>query len=333
MILYPTDAIGLGLHCEVSMSHALQVHAFLFAILPLTTRGFGVAPEPWPPLNSGNFSGSDQPYSPDPLVRFQFNAGTNDTILQIFSVAAVAAGPMAGTPLESFLNTSSAIGSTSCSIIVQGNGTLLIDFGVELPAWLEFDSTDLQPGDLNSIQLGISEYTVIDYVGLFKNGPAVQYCDPTQPSALPRLCTYRLETNSELYEGVRYGFITVDPAPTTSFIISGLRAVSQVWIGLAAFSAAELSGCAIRCCLTAKVDNIPCVLPLFSTQTSETRFCLVFCLQAKAVNYSGSFATPGDPVTERVWYTAAYTVRGVCVSVCVCMCVCLCVCGVCVVCV
>jgi hypothetical protein len=36
----------------------------------------------------------------------------------------------------------------------------------------------------------------------------------------------------------------------------------------------------------------------------------LLALQAKAVNYTGAFSSPGDPVSERVWYTAAYTVRG-----------------------
>jgi alpha-L-rhamnosidase len=220
----------------------------------------GVAPEPWPVLSGGGFTGPDQPLSPDPLVRYQFDVDTNDTILQIFAVAAVAVGPAAGTAATAFTNTASAVGNTSCSVGVQGNGTLVVDFGVELPAWLEFDSAELLPVDVSRIQLGISEYDVVDYVGSFKSGPAVQYCSPlSSPGAeAASLCTYRLETNPELYEGVRYGFITLTAAPSSPFTISGLRAVSQ----------------------------------------------------AKPVNYTGAFASPGDPDTQRIWYTAAYTVRG-----------------------
>lgn len=205
----------------------------------------GVAPEPWPVLNHGAWTGPDQPYSPDPLVQYEFNAGTNDTVLQIFAVAAVAVGPSPGTSVASFLNTSSAVGSTSCSITVQGNGTLVVDFGVEMPAWLEFDSFDLK--DASGVVLGISEYTVVDYVGGFKSGAPVKVgCSCVEryaavPTLPPRprlfgtpqycsgaLCTYRLETNSELYEGVRYGFVILAEAPSVPFTITGLRAVSQV---------------------------------------------------------------------------------------------------------
>jgi hypothetical protein len=89
----------------------------------------------------------------------------------------------------------------------------------------------------------------VDWVGGFKEDNPKKYgSGPT---------TYRLETNSELYEGVRFGFIRLAAAPTRPFTITGLRAVSQ----------------------------------------------------AKPVNYAGSFSSAGDPLLERVWYTAAYTVR------------------------
>ena len=214
---------------------------------------FGVAPEPWPPLSGGAFTGQPQPSSPDPLVAYQFNAGTNDTTLQIFSVAAVSVG---GTPSTSFTNTNSAVGSVRCSIGVEGGGTLLIDFGVELPAWLEFDSSDLLLVDATLISMGISEYNVLGYLGDYKKSQPTVYCGGGVDLS-DSLCTYRLETNSDLYEGVRYGFLTLPRAPSRNFTITGLRAVSQ----------------------------------------------------AKPVNYTGSFSSPGDPILERIWYTAAYTVR------------------------
>jgi alpha-L-rhamnosidase len=209
------------------MTFFLALAASLLADFARAASGFGVAPEPWPALGGGGFVGPAEPFSPDPLVRFRFNAGTNDSVLQIFAASAVAAGPSAGTSAASFLNASSAVGNTECEITVQGNGTLIIDFGVEMPAWLEFDSFNLQPADLVKITLGISEYNVVDYVGSFKSGPAVEYCAPSSKGAVS-LCTYRLETNSELYEGVRYGFITLDATPASPFTITGLRAVSQV---------------------------------------------------------------------------------------------------------
>jgi alpha-L-rhamnosidase len=175
-------------------------------------------------------------------------ASVNQSLLQIYTLAAVACGPAPGTGDSSFLNASSAVGSLSTNISVVGQGTLVIDFGVESAAWVEFDSPDLSPADAGALVVGISEYNVVDYVGGFKQGKATAY-----PGG-----TFRLETNGELYEGVRYAFLTVPPAhPVKPFTITGLRLV----------------------------------------------------VQAKAVNYTGSFSSPGDPVLEQVWYTAAYTVR------------------------
>lgn len=219
---------------------------------PHAAGAFGAAPQPWLPLHGGAFSGAAQPFSPDPLVTYVWPnlTAVNDTALQIFSVPAVACG---GAPAASFLNTSSAIGSLTPDIFVVSNGTLLVDFGVELPAWFEFDSPDLLPADASGIIMGISEYNLVDYVGGFKQGRPRAY--GTNCGAA--LCTYRLETNAELYEGVRFGFITLAAPPSQPFTITGLRAVAQ----------------------------------------------------AKPLNYIGSFSSAGDPVLERVWWTAAYTVR------------------------
>jgi hypothetical protein len=170
--------------------------------------------------------------------------------LEYYLVPAAACGPAAGTAAAAFLNASSAVGSLSPAITVQGNGTLIIDFGVELPAWVEIDSPDLAAADAGSVSLGIGEYSAVDWVGGFKQDAPKAYCGNGQ-------CTFRLETNDELYEGVRYAFLTLAAAPAAPWRITGLRAVAQ----------------------------------------------------AKKVNYVGSFSSAGDPLLERVWYTAAYTVR------------------------
>ena len=225
-------------------------YSFSLLLLAPTLATFpGAAPQPWPPLFGGSFSGPPQPLSPDPLVRYVWPLSgaspINDTTLQIF---AVPAATCTGAPPSSFFNTSSAIGSLSPSITVSGAGTLLIGFGVELPAWLEFDSPSAI--DPATLELAISEYTTVDYVGGFKRGHPVRY-----GSAPPY--TYRLETNAELYEGVAFGFLLLRAPPASPFTITGLRAVAQ----------------------------------------------------AKPVNYVGEFSSAGDPLLERVFYAAAYTVR------------------------
>ena len=225
----------------------------LLLLLAARAAAYGAAPEPWLPLHGGAFTGAPQPLSPDPLVRYVWPlAATNDSLLQTFLVPAAACG---GAPAAHFVNASSAVGSLAPAIRVVGNGSLTIDFGVELAAWFEFDSPDLQPADAASLVLGISEYNVVDYVGGFKQGAPAVYGAGCGAGGAP--CTYRLETNGELYEGVRYAFLTLRQAPSAPFTITGLRAVAQ----------------------------------------------------AKPMNYVGAFAAAGDPALERVWWTAAYTVR------------------------
>ena len=219
----------------------------------------GAAPQPWLPLNGGAFSGAPAPLSPDPLVRYVWPlpGGVDDSLLQIFTVPAVACGPHGLTAPGAFAGTASCGGATDAvNITVSGNGTLIFSLGVELAAWVEFESPDLQPADAGSLVLGIGEYTEVDYVGGFKQDTPKVYGAGCGAAT----CTYRLETSPvgpELYEGVRYGFLTLRSAPSAPFTITALRAVAQ----------------------------------------------------AKPMNYVGSFSSAGDPLLERVWYTAAYTVR------------------------
>lgn len=179
----------------------------------------GWAPEPWAPL-SGVPSGRPAPLSPDPLVAHEWPGVAPDPLsaLEVYAVPAVACGPAPGTPAGAFVNVSSAVGSLATAITVAGNGTLVIDFGVELPAWVEFDSPDLT--DAGSVSVCISEYTACGWMGDFKRGTPKPYCGAGG-------CTYRLETNAELYEGVRYAFITLRAPPAQPWTITGLRAMAQ----------------------------------------------------------------------------------------------------------
>jgi len=229
------------------------MHLLFFATaakLLAEVHSFGVAPEPWPPLSGLGFINPPAPFSPDPLVRYAFPASVNDSVLQIYELPAIG---LTASPVGSFLNISNSIGSLLTNITVVRNGTLLIDFGVESAGWLEFDSPNLQPGDLGDIIMGSSEFTSVDFVAGYKQAKPSVYGSNCGVS----LCTYRLETNSELYEGLRYGFLMVSNIPSRPWHITGLRAV----------------------------------------------------VQAKPVNYTGSFRSAGDPLLEQIWYTGAYTVR------------------------
>jgi alpha-L-rhamnosidase len=196
------------------------------SILP---PSLGYAPEPWLPINGGSFSGTSRPYSPDPLVRYiwQLN-NTNDTVLQIFTLPALS---IQAIPSTSFSNITSAIGSINCSIQVLGIGKLVIDFGIESPSWIEFDSFDLSSSDIPKIILGSGEYSNVNFDGTYKEDVPKVYCNTRENKELDirinTLCTYRLETNSELYEGVRYAFLFIKSNLSSPFTISALRLVSQ----------------------------------------------------------------------------------------------------------
>ena len=175
------------------------------------------APEPWLPLHGGAFTGPPVPLSPDPLVRYVWDASADVTQLQVFNVTGIAAELLPPTPTASFEGWDS-LASPAPHVRVSGPGAVAVDFGVELPGWLELDSPDLAAADLPLLQLATGEYRAVDVVG----------ATPKQrvPVAYPG-GTYRLETNAALYEGVRYGFIVMASPPSRPFTITGFRAVVQ----------------------------------------------------------------------------------------------------------
>lgn len=113
--------------------------------------------------------------------------------------------------------------TASPKVVVSGAGSLRLDWCGEHPAWFEFESPDLasQPAS-SAVLMSISEY----------NEP---WNGKTQ---IPKAYTggkYRLETNPELYEGVRYSWIFFDAHPTAEeeapaapWHITGVKIVSQV---------------------------------------------------------------------------------------------------------
>ena len=103
----------------------------------------------------------------------------------------------------------------------------MIDFGIESPAWIEFDSFDLSSSDVPKIILGSGEYSNVNFVGTYKEDVPKVYCNTNELGVKNTPCTYRLETNSELYEGVRYAFLSIKSNLSSPFTISALRLVSQ----------------------------------------------------------------------------------------------------------
>ena len=178
----------------------------------LNREGASVEKQPYPALSGGAFDGPVVKESPDPLVAYRWKETKADDGVQVYGLRPVAAVADAQ---ASFVNLASATGGKA-EIAVKGTGSIRFDFGVESAGWLEFDSPDLA----GLVELSISEY----------NEPAKVNSGPAHPvkTAAPVKYgnTYRLELNSALYEGVRFGWIHVRSFAST-WHITDIRLVCQ----------------------------------------------------------------------------------------------------------
>ena len=156
-------------------------------------------------VGNGSFSGPAVPESPDPLVAYRWPAPKASDALEIYLLKPKVIS--ADRP-ESFANLTSLAGD-SPDVTVRDAGEILLDFGRESAAWVEFDSPDCPGG----VEMSISEY---NQPAPHKTRVPVKHGD-----------TYRLELNKELYEGVRFAWIRVK-APASPWHIKGIRAVCQV---------------------------------------------------------------------------------------------------------
>jgi alpha-L-rhamnosidase len=169
--------------------------------------GTSPIPERYLYVSSGSFSGPTVAQSPDPLVSYRWpNPKANDA-LEIYLRKPTSVSADKST---SFDNLGSLTGD-SPSVTVKGTGSIQMDFGVENAAWLEFDSPDL----VGNVEMSISEYNQ-------PNGYLGKTMTPKKYGN-----TYRLELNTDLYEGVRFGWIHVQSF-TSAWHISGVRIVCQI---------------------------------------------------------------------------------------------------------
>ena len=168
--------------------------------------GDSVSPKQlYPFLNGGNFEGPPIHESPDPLVRYRWKEPKETDGLQVYFLKPVSADTSAA---DSFTGLSSAI-TDKPEIFIKKPGSIRLDFGVVSGAWVEFDSPDFPGG----VEMSISEY---NEPGVGKAGVPVKHGN-----------TYRLELNSELYEGVRFAWIHVNSVEKP-WKITGIRAVCQI---------------------------------------------------------------------------------------------------------
>ena len=157
-------------------------------------------------VGTGSFSGPVVALSPDPLVSYRWpNPRANDALEIYLQKPTVVSADKAA----SFDNLESLTGSTP-NVTVKGLGSIRMDFGRENAAWLEFDSPDLT----GNVEMSISEY----------NQPNVFLGKTLTPKKYGN--TYRLELNTEFYEGVRFGWIHVRSF-TSAWHITGIRIVCQ----------------------------------------------------------------------------------------------------------
>ena len=90
----------------------------------------------------------------------------------------------------------------------------MLDWGVERAAWFEFVSPDLENVDIGgNVSASLSEFSE-PFPG--KKKPVTKYGT-----------TYRLETNDELYEGIRYTWIYF-PTPSKPWRITSINLVAKI---------------------------------------------------------------------------------------------------------
>ena len=170
--------------------------------------------EPYPYVSSGSFSGSAIAQSPDPLVSYRWPNPQAGNGLEIYLQKPEI---VSTDKAVSFENLSSLTGN-SPNVTVKGTGSIKVDFGRVSAAWLEFDSPDLS----GNVEMSISEYN--------EPSRANVYLGPAHPfkTAVPVKygTTYRLELNSEYYEGVRFGWIHIRSF-VSAWHITGIRLVCE----------------------------------------------------------------------------------------------------------
>ena len=172
-----------------------------------------LATQPYPAIHGGSFRGPSVSASPDPLVAYRWDREhLQSDGLQVYTRRPL----IVSTPTPDSFGNLSSLTEEHPDVEVKGTGVLQMDFGSESAGWLEFDSRDWA----GLVEMSISEY----------NEPCVVNSGPAHPAktAVPqrRGNTFRLELNAELYEGVRFGWITVRTFERP-WHLNGVRLVCQ----------------------------------------------------------------------------------------------------------
>jgi alpha-L-rhamnosidase len=169
--------------------------------------------EPYPYVSTGSYSGVKVAQSADPLITYRW---VNPKATDGLEIYLQKPEHIYADVIAAFDNLESLTGN-SPNVTVNGTGSIRMDFGRENAAWMEFDSPDLT----GNVEMSISEY----------NEPAREsiVSDHMTKTLSPKKYgnTYRLELNTDLYEGVRFGWIHVRSF-TSAWHITGVRLVCQI---------------------------------------------------------------------------------------------------------
>ncbi len=164
---------------------------FTASSLLLAALAAGGAPnELYPELNGYNATGNPAPnFGADPLAHYTWSSATNVTGLQRYEAFATA---VLASPTSAVQSAAALIGGGGAATFLSF-GVLRLDFEVERAAWLEFFSPDLA--------------AVLAAGGCVVKASISEYSEPWLGKTLPVTAydggLFRLQTNDELYEGVR----------------------------------------------------------------------------------------------------------------------------------
>merc|ERR1719183_336976 len=111
------------------------------------------AVEPYPALNHFHATALPPRNSPDPLVTYKWDSSVKQSQLQLYRARPI---KVTAIPPSSFINAES-LTTGSPNVTVVGPGRLMLDFGVERAAWLEFTSGNLGK-QYADVKASVSEY-------------------------------------------------------------------------------------------------------------------------------------------------------------------------------
>jgi hypothetical protein len=172
-------------------------------------------PEPYAWLHGGSF-GAPVAASRDDLAAYSWPADfAGYGALQVFAAAPALAAQAVGADCAAGLDSLVAAPFGAGAVTVSGNCSLVLDFGVERGAWLELQLAAPLPA-CAALTASISEY----------NAPRPG--GAAAPKAFGDGSALRLETNAQLYDGLRYAFLDIAAAPGCApVVVTGARAVAQ----------------------------------------------------------------------------------------------------------